>query len=234
MTDFDLQVCVDSVDSALIAEKNGATSLALCSNLIIGGTTPTSSLIESVKEHTSIPVHVMIKPRSGDYLYSPLEFDVMKRDVVMAKRHLADGIIIGCLTPTLQLDQTRLRSLIDLASTLTITLNNCIELCSSIQETLVAALALPIHRIFISNHLTNSIPIKELSKQISSAIDIVSFGNITEQNAKDFLSLSGSTSYCTMPYTSLEHTPAFLELNSTVSSYYADELPTLSKALSQL
>ena len=85
MENFTLEICVDSVESAINAEKGGATRLELCSNLIIGGTTPTKSLFEEVKKNVNIPINVLIRPRFGDFLYSDYEINMIKNDIKMRK-----------------------------------------------------------------------------------------------------------------------------------------------------
>lgn len=77
MSSYLLECCVDSVDSALLAEKGGADRLELCSNLIIGGTTPTLALYHRIRMHSDIRIHALIRPRFGDFLYSEEEFQVI-------------------------------------------------------------------------------------------------------------------------------------------------------------
>ena len=85
-SDYILECCVDCVASACAAQKGGANRLELCSGMIIGGTTPTTGLLSSVKEYVDIPVYVLMRPRFGDFLYTEEEFD----RVVHALRHDRD------------------------------------------------------------------------------------------------------------------------------------------------
>lgn len=87
MKDYILEVCVDSVESALAAERGGATRLELCANLVIGGTTPGYPLFEQVKKETGLPVRTLIRPRFGDFLYTQYEHRQMLQDI----RHFAPG-----------------------------------------------------------------------------------------------------------------------------------------------
>ena len=100
MKKYTLEVCVDSVESAINAQKGGATRLELCSNLIIGGTTPTKSLFEEVKKNVNIPINVLIRPRFGDFLYSDYEVSIIKNEIKMFKELGACGIVVGILTNT--------------------------------------------------------------------------------------------------------------------------------------
>ncbi len=94
-----LECCVDSVESALQAEKGGADRLELCSNLIIGGTTPTLALFRQIREHTNIRIHVLVRPRFGDFLYTKQELHIIAKEIDMFRKAGAEGIVIGCLTP---------------------------------------------------------------------------------------------------------------------------------------
>ena len=103
MTDFNLECCVDSVESAIAAEKGGATRLELCSNLIIGGTSPSISLFKQIKKYVNLPIRVLLRPRFGDFCYTDYEIDILNDEINTFKNLGADGIVIGCLNPDYQL-----------------------------------------------------------------------------------------------------------------------------------
>ncbi|WP_428771059.1 copper homeostasis protein CutC [Treponema sp. HNW] len=126
-----LEVCADSAESALTAEKAGALRIELCANLIIGGTTPTIGLVEEVKKAVSIPVNVLIRPRFGDFCYSSTELKAMVRDIRLCRDAGADGIVIGCLKTDGSLDTEATASLIAAAprGTLSLTLHRAFDMC---------------------------------------------------------------------------------------------------------
>lgn len=127
MRDFTLEVCVDSVESAILAEKAGATRLEVCSNLCIGGTTPTFALFNEIKRNVSIPCFVLIRPRFGDFLYSKSELTVMCEDI--KNLSMADGYVIGVLDRNGYLDVEGLSLLVKACNGKHITLHRCIDMC---------------------------------------------------------------------------------------------------------
>ncbi|TEA38278.1 hypothetical protein DBR06_SOUSAS110133, partial [Sousa chinensis] len=113
---FLMEVCVDSVESAVNAERGGADRIELCSGLVEGGTTPSMGVLQVVKQYVQIPVFVMIRPRGGDFLYSDREVEVMKADIRLAKLYGADGLVFGALTEDGHIDKELCMSLIDICS----------------------------------------------------------------------------------------------------------------------
>ena len=92
---FKLEICVDSVQSAIDAQEAGASRVELCDNLSEGGTTPGFGTIVSARKNLDIGLNVLIRPRAGDFLYTDLEFDIMRRDLDICGECGADGIVIG-------------------------------------------------------------------------------------------------------------------------------------------
>lgn len=112
---YTLEACVDSVESALAAKAGGATRLELCADLIVGGTTPSLSLLRAAKRETGLPVHALLRPRFGDFLYTEREFALMLEDGQALLKAGADALVSGCLTPQGDLDEGRLEKLVSLA-----------------------------------------------------------------------------------------------------------------------
>ncbi len=110
-----LEVCVDSRESALAAKAGGASRLELCANLVIGGTTPSLSLLRAVKRETGLPVHVLLRPRFGDFLYTEREFSLLLEDGAALLEQGADALVCGCLTPDGELDGPRMEKLVSLS-----------------------------------------------------------------------------------------------------------------------
>tara|TARA_R110001592_G_scaffold17121_2_gene72501 strand:+ start:379 stop:1101 length:723 start_codon:yes stop_codon:yes gene_type:complete len=106
-----VEVCANSLESALVAERAGADRIELCSELAVGGLTPSYGMLKAVKEQVSIPVHVLIRPRSGDFTYSDAEFDIMLTDIRLCKELGFEGVVSGVLTKNFTLDVERTRKL---------------------------------------------------------------------------------------------------------------------------
>jgi copper homeostasis protein len=106
-----VEVCANSLESALVAEHAGADRIELCSELAVGGLTPSYGLLKAVKEQVSIPVHVLIRPRSGDFTYSDSELDIMLTDIRLCKELGFEGIVSGVLNKNFTLDVERTRKL---------------------------------------------------------------------------------------------------------------------------
>ena len=123
-----LEVCVDSVESAVAAERGGADRLELCGNLVIGGTTPEVSLYRMVRKAVSIPIHVMIRPRYGDFCYTENEFSIMKDAIRVFGEMGVEGVVLGILLPDGRLDRKRMEGLLCEKGQATATLHRCFDL----------------------------------------------------------------------------------------------------------
>lgn len=150
MKDYILEVCVDSVESAVAAARGGASRLELCSNLIIGGTTPSPWLYEEVRKQVEIPIHVMIRPRFGDFCYTDTEFAEMRQAVEAFRSLGADGVVIGILKPDGTLNVEQMKILKDLAGDMSVTLHRVFDLCENPMTAMEQAIALGVDTILTS------------------------------------------------------------------------------------
>ncbi|MEF9960745.1 MAG: copper homeostasis protein CutC [Niameybacter sp.] len=198
MKDFNLEICIDSAESAIIAAAHGATRLELCGHLMIGGVTPCTGLIEMVKAVVKIPTYAIIRPRFGDFVYSDLEFEQMKRDVVSCREHLVDGLVLGVLTPDGHLDVERLKSLTALADGMHLTLHRAFDVCVDPFKALEDAITLGFHTILTSGQQASAYEgrslLKDLIKAAHGRIDIMPGAGVNTSNLKDILQDTGATS----------------------------------------
>ncbi len=144
-----LEICVDSVESAQAAVAGGATRLELCGNLIIGGTSPSPFCIEAV-QRLGIPVRVLLRPRFGDFLYTPSEKEILLKEVEMCRSMGVDGVVIGALQADGTLDVPFLSTLVQAAGSLGKTLHRAYDVCADAQRGLETAIRLGFDTILTS------------------------------------------------------------------------------------
>lgn len=150
MEKFILEGCVDSVESAIAAEKGGANRLELCANLTIGGTTVRPSVFAQVRENVRIPIRVLIRPRFGDFLYNDYEIREMEQDIITLRSLGADGIVIGMLKKNGELDIEGMKRLIAAGDGCPVTLHRAFDVCVDPYKAMEQAIDLGIHTILTS------------------------------------------------------------------------------------
>jgi copper homeostasis protein len=181
-----IEACVDSIDGALEAERGGAGRLELCGELLQGGVTPSAGLIGAIWERVEIPVFVLIRPRTGDFLYDSDELDVMLRDIETAKSLDVDGVVIGALTRDGDVDIGTLYSLIEAAGTMKVTFHRAFDFVRDQEVALEALIEMGVDRVLTSGGAATALEgaavIARLVKQAGNAITILAGGSITSSN----------------------------------------------------
>ena len=130
-----LEVCVDSYASAVAAIAGGADRLELCSALSVGGLTPSAALLRQIRKGSDIPIRCLMRPRGGDFFYTPEEIQQMAMEMAALRDAGADGFVIGCLTADGELDGNAMEPLLKEASGLGLTLHRCIDVSRDLEET---------------------------------------------------------------------------------------------------
>jgi copper homeostasis protein len=185
--EFKIEICVDSVESAISAQSAGADRVEFCDNLIEGGTTPGYGSIISARNNLSIGLHVIIRPRGGDFLYSDLEFDIMRREIEVCGECGVNGIVTGILLPGGNIDVERTARLVEFAYPMSVTFHRAFDMCSNPFNGLEDVILTGASRLLTSG-LKNKAQdgIKLLSKLVIQAgerIIIMPGGGIDETNA---------------------------------------------------
>ena len=167
MNEYILECCIDSVNSAVNAEKGGADRLELCGNLVIGGTTPSPCLFKEVRKHTDIPVHVLIRPRFGDFCYNAYEMEIMCSEIRMFRELGADAAVIGVLCPDGTLNKEAMNRLVEAAGEMKITLHRAFDVCKDPYAAMEEAISLGIHTILTSGQGNTCLAGRELIKDLA-------------------------------------------------------------------
>jgi copper homeostasis protein len=145
-----VEICAGDVASAEAAEAGGASRVELCDSLAAGGTTPSAGAIALACRRLSIPVHVLIRPRAGDFVYSPLELAVMRHDIEVAKAMGAAGIVLGALTGQGLIDREQIAGLAALGRPLSLTFHKAFDQVSDQLEAIDVLLDLGFDRVLTS------------------------------------------------------------------------------------
>src|SRR5258707_12024231 len=145
-----LEVAVDSLERAAAAERGGAHRLALCAHLEFGGLTPHIELIRKVRSAVRIPIHVMVRPRPGDFVYSAEELAEMRESIKEIKGENVQGIVTGVLLPDGSIDGQRTRELVALASPMPVTFHRAFDETKDLAATLEDIVLTGAHRILTS------------------------------------------------------------------------------------
>lgn len=184
-----VEVCANSLESALNAQKAGADRIEICAELGVGGITPSFGMLKSIKENISIPVHVLIRPRSGDFTYTDREFEIMKDDIAHCKELGFQGIASGVLNADFTLDTDRTKALVALSQPLKFTFHRAFDWVKNPMETLMQLEALGVHFLLTSGQEASSVLgmelLSKLQKQASKII-IMPGGGINQNNALSF------------------------------------------------
>jgi copper homeostasis protein len=194
-----VEICADSVESATIAEAAGAGRIELCSALAEGGVTPSAGLIEAVRRETNIRLHVLIRPRSGDFLYNDSEFSVMRRDIDTAGECGADGIVTGILRSDGTIDVERTALLAEYAAPMTLTFHRAFDLCRDPKKGLEDIISSGASRVLTSGQAKNAIEgaplIRSMISDAAGRIIIMPGGGIDEYNIAMLATGTGATEY---------------------------------------
>jgi copper homeostasis protein len=192
-----VEICVDSVEGALAAQRGGADRVEFCDNLLEGGTTPSAGQIKLARARLQIGLQIIIRPRGGDFLYHPTEIEVMREDIRMAKDLGADGVVLGCLTASGDIDSDRCAEWIALARPLNVTFHRAFDMCRDPRQALEDLVRLGVDRVLTSGQETTCVEgmdlIRELRQQADNRIVIMPGGGLTPRNIRKVVDHTGVT-----------------------------------------
>jgi copper homeostasis protein len=190
-----VEVCLDSVESAIAAREGGADRIELCADLASGGITPSVGTIHEVRAVCALPLHVLIRPRPGDFVYSPSEIRVIERDIDTAKRAGADGIVIGILTREGDVDRERMLALIARARPLHVTFNRAFDVARDPLAALEDVIGVGADALLTSGQAPSAEEgqklIAELVRRSAGRIAIMAGAGLTPANATRIVEATG-------------------------------------------
>ncbi|WP_291913344.1 copper homeostasis protein CutC [Chitinophaga sp. CB10] len=196
-----LEICAGSVTSCIAAEKGGASRIELCDNLLEGGTTPSYGTIALAREKVKIDLYPIIRPRGGDFLYSDIEFETMKRDVALCKQLGCNGVVIGILTAEGKVDKARCKELVDLAWPMGVTFHRAFDMTDNPFEALEDIIAIGCERILTSGCRNTAMEGAELLKELviraDDRIAIMAGSGVRSTNIATLVKTTGVTEFHT-------------------------------------
>ncbi len=219
-----LEICVDSIPSALSAQTGGADRIELCENLDQGGVTPSAAKIVLAKQVLKIPVFVLIRPRKGDFLYDYYEFETLIQDIKMAKEMGADGIVSGALTKEGYIDKPKVEKMIGEADPLPFTFHRAFDMCQNPFEDLDWLADAGVERVLTSGRNSSVIEgldtLKALTKAAPKNLKILACADISPDEYPKLLEIENLSEF---------HTSARHQVKSKMT--YKGNVPMGSEAL---
>jgi len=196
---MELEICVDSVQSSIAAEAGGAQRIELCSGLSEGGLTPSAGLIDKVRAAVNIGVHVMVRPRGGDFVYSREDISVMRRDIKHAAECGADGVVLGLLTVDGHIDMDGTRSLVELARPMQVTFHRALDMARDLDDALESIILTGADRILTSGaSQTALLGMHRVAKLVSAAagrIGVMVCGGVRPENLLEIAQVTGASEF---------------------------------------
>lgn len=224
-----LEICVDSVESALAAEAGGAQRVELCSALMEGGLTPSLGLIRTVRSQIQIGLHVLIRPRGGDFLYSEADRAVMREDILLAAQCGVDGVVLGLLTANGDVDVEGTRELLESARPMQVTFHRAFDMTRDIGAALEAVVRTGADRVLTSGGEATAMlgrsRLRELVRASQGRIRLMVGGGVRAENLSAIAQMTRAPEYHAALRRSVaspvKHTPRLIHLGDPGVDDYA-------------
>lgn len=192
-----VEVCANSVQSAIEAQKGGAVRVELCANLSDGGTTPAKSQIELTRNHIEIDLNIIIRPRGGDFLYDDIDFESMKKDIILCGELNCNGVVIGILDKYGNVDIPRNSVLVELAKKygMSVTFHRAFDRIRDIYSGLEDVISLGCDRILTSGGYQTAFEGREVIRELvhlsGNRIIIMAGAGVKESNVRELVHSTG-------------------------------------------
>ena len=202
--EFKFEICANSVESCLAAQEGGADRVELCAGIPEGGTTPSYGEIKLARKLlTKTKLHVIIRPRGGDFLYTPLELERMEEDIRICHELGVDGVVFGCLTEEGEIDREANRRLVELARPMSVTFHRAFDRTADPMKALEDIISLGCNRILTSGQQPKAIdgisllaqPEKKLKEYPLPPIQLLAGSGVNEENIRQIFDATGIHEY---------------------------------------
>lgn len=202
--EFKFEICANSVESCLAAQEGGADRVELCAGIPEGGTTPSYGEIKLARKLlTKTKLHVIIRPRGGDFLYTPLELERMEEDIRICRELGVDGVVFGCLTEEGDVDREANRRLVELARPMSVTFHRAFDRTADPMKALEDIISLGCNRILTSGQQPKAIDginlLAQLEKKLKEyplpPIQLLAGSGVNEENIRQIFDATGIHEY---------------------------------------
>ena len=225
-----LEICASNYKSAINTQTAGAHRIELCTELAVGGLTPSYGLLKQILKVLTIPVFVLIRPRSGNFTYSETEFEIMKEDIQLCKELGCSGIVSGVLNTNNTIDVERTRQLIELSKPLSFTFHRAFDWTPNPLEALEQLIMIGAKRVLTSGQEPSAEKGIELLKQIQNKangrITILPGGGINIENSKMFKDIGFTELHASATSINSVNEPPIISMNST--KFYDETIEVVS------
>ena len=181
-----LEIACFNVQSGLIAQEAGADRIEFCADYKAGGITPTTNDILEARKLLHIPLHVIIRPRGGNFIYDAEELELMKRDILLCKEHNIDGVVLGVLNSNNTIDVKTNKELVELAKPMSVTFHRAIDACSDIEKAFSEIIELGFNKVLTSGGKQTALEgievLKKCQQKFGEKISIMPGGGIRSNN----------------------------------------------------
>lgn len=202
--EFKFEICANSVESCLAAQEGGADRVELCAGIPEGGTTPSYGEIKLARKLlTKTKLHVIIRPRGGDFLYTPLELERMEEDIRICRELGVDGVVFGCLTEEGEIDREANRRLVELTRPMSVTFHRAFDRTADPMKALEDIISLGCNRILTSGQQPKAIDgislLAQLEKKLKEyplpPIQLLAGSGVNEENIRQIFDATGIHEY---------------------------------------
>ena len=232
-----VEICANSVQSAINAANGGADRIELCQNLNEGGTTPSYATIKYCVEKLPIKTMVLIRPRPGDFCYNDAEYEAIKEDVLMCRQLGAHGVVVGFLDKNLDIDTERTAEIVKLARPMEVTFHRAFDRCRDWHKALEQIIECGCDRILTSGQCKTAPEginnLREIQKQANGRIAILAGSGVNSQNAAEIIRATGvSEVHSSCKHTVVNSQKTNIEESSKYNETDLEEVKRLVEAVS--